>query len=98
MVTAASGPGPPFSSVIKPESVAPETWARVGAAEKRAKASASDRQIHFAKEELQPLLNIIIPLARFPRASTRPCSGEGLPPEGPRDEKAGRMVFGESEG
>src|SRR6266478_3754297 len=38
MVTAASGNGPPFSSVMRPESVAPETWARVGVAEKKAKA------------------------------------------------------------
>src|SRR5258707_12512466 len=90
MVTAASGPGPPFSSVIRPESVAPETWARVGAAEKRAKASASDRQIHFAKEELQPLLNIIIPLARFPRASTRPCSGERLRAERSEERRVGK--------
>src|SRR5690348_610607 len=69
MLTAALGTGPPFSSVTRPERVAPETWARVGVAEKRAKASASDRQIHFAKdakEELQPLLNILIPLARSP--------------------------------
>src|ERR1700675_472780 len=65
-LTVAPGTGPPCSSVIRPESVAPETWARVGAAEKRAKARASDRQIHFAKDELQPLLNIIIPLARSP--------------------------------
>src|SRR5258708_34384291 len=97
MVTAASGTGPPFSSVIRPESVAPETWARVGVAEKRTKARASDRQIHFAKEELQPLLNIIIPLARFPCELSRPCRGDGLRAEALRNERAGRMVLGECE-
>src|SRR5260221_13434400 len=66
MVTAASGTGPPFSSVTRPERGAPETWARVGAAEKSAQARARDRQIHFANEEVQPLLNISFPLARSP--------------------------------
>ncbi len=84
--------------MIRPESVAPETWARVGVAEKRAKARASDRQIHFAKEELQPLLNIFIPLARFPCESSRPCRGERLRAEALRNEWTGRMVLGECEG
>jgi hypothetical protein len=75
---------------MRPESVAPETWARVGLAEKRAKASASDRQIHFAKEELQPQLNIMIPLARFPCGSTRPfvasaCAQERFALDRPAD-------------
>src|SRR6266702_6000777 len=51
---------------MRPERVAPETWALAGVAEKRARTSASDRQIHFANEELQPLLNISFPLARSP--------------------------------
>src|SRR5258708_27372040 len=78
MVTAASGTGPPFSSVIRPERVAPETWARVGAAEQSAKARASDRQIHFANEEVQPLLNISFPPGALPGVSARVRCGERL--------------------
>src|SRR5882757_174427 len=65
-VTLAPATGPPCSSVMRPERVAPETWARAGLAERSAKARASDRQIHFAKEEVQPLFNISFPLARSP--------------------------------
>jgi hypothetical protein len=71
--------------------VAPETWARVGVAEKSAKARASDRQIHFANEELQPLLNIIIPPGALPGVSTRSWCDEHLRAEELRKKRTGRF-------
>src|SRR5579859_5483750 len=98
-LTVAPATGPPCSSVMRPERVAPETWARAGSAEKRAKVRASDRQSHFASEELQPLFNIDIPLARIPCGSTRAllfasaCAQERFAEDGPAD-----LVLRECEG
>src|SRR6266481_58994 len=90
-LTVAPGTGPPCSSVTRPESVAPETWARLGVAEKSAKARASDRQIHSANEELQPLLNIIIPPGALPCGSTRSRCGERLRAEALHKRRTGRL-------
>src|SRR5258708_7303156 len=61
METFAPGTGPPFSSVISPESMAPETCPRVGPAQKSSEAKTSVTDTHFVKVELQPLFVIIIP-------------------------------------
>src|SRR5580704_1074305 len=79
ITNSAPGTGPLFSSVTRPESVAPETWARASPPLANPNTMAISTQAHFAYKDVEPLFDIIYPLARPHLPFVVPRSLKGVP-------------------